>query len=241
MCSGTRAAPAGSSSARAAESAGAALSRTNEMAVPSVRVAPSPADLAAASLTSEASRSPPRTVCSAPARCVSQARRACADPELDVAERPGRVRVGRDGDPCPGLAGQPGVRIAHVEPVGLRVDLERGPVSTARATIRSTSTSAPGRRLRRRPVRWPMQSTCGLSRAARMRSVGLRSCAWWSEATTQSSLASASSATSRRAVGADVDLDAVQEPERARAERSARRSPRPVARGARRAGSASGR
>ena len=41
-----------------------------------------------------------------------------------------------------------------------------------------------------------MQSTCGWSIAARMRSVGLRSNAEWSEATTQSSWARISSSTS---------------------------------------------
>src|SRR6185503_11857420 len=37
------------------------------------------------------------------------------------------VRVGVDAEPCTRLAGQAGVRVPQVEPVGLRVDLERGP------------------------------------------------------------------------------------------------------------------
>ena len=47
------------------------------------------------------------------------------DPELDVAERADAVRVARDDEGDAGLAGGARVRVAQVEPVGLRVDLER--------------------------------------------------------------------------------------------------------------------
>ena len=61
--------------------------------------------------------------------------------------------VGIDGDEHAGLPRQPRVNVPHVEPVRLGVDLERGPVLAARATMRSMSTSAPGRRESRLPVR----------------------------------------------------------------------------------------
>src|SRR5262249_6244451 len=49
------------------------------------------------------------------------------DAVIDVVERAGRVRVAVDAHGNAGLGGQAGVYVAEVEPVGLRVDLERGP------------------------------------------------------------------------------------------------------------------
>ena len=90
------------------------------------------------------------------------------DAELGVRERGHLVRVRVDRDQDAGLTREPRVRVAHVEAVGLRVDLERGAGLAARSTTRSMSTSAPGRFRIFRPVRWPMQSTWGLSIAPRI-------------------------------------------------------------------------
>ncbi len=49
------------------------------------------------------------------------------DTELRVPERRGRVGVRRHRYGNPGVAGQPRVRVAHVQPVWLRVDLQGGP------------------------------------------------------------------------------------------------------------------
>ena len=130
-----------------------------------------------------------------PARVLSDlvlrqpARRAWRDAELGVAERADLVRVGGDGD----RARRPRPRAARARRAGRagragELISRAVPVSTARATTRSTSTSRRRARLLiRRPVRWPMQSTCGFSIAASTRSVGLRSSDVCSDATTQSS------------------------------------------------------
>ncbi len=49
-----------------------------------------------------------------------------ADPDLDVVERGDLVRVARDRDLQAGLGRGAGMRVAQVEPVRLRVDLEEG-------------------------------------------------------------------------------------------------------------------
>ncbi len=46
------------------------------------------------------------------------------DPDLGPAERGDPVSVRRDDDRHAGLADRPGVDVAQVEPIGLRVDLE---------------------------------------------------------------------------------------------------------------------
>ena len=88
------------------------------------------------------------------------------------------------------------MRVAEVEPVGLRVDLEERAGLERLLDDALESTSAGPRRLSFRPVRWPMQSTCGFSIAASTRSVRSLSKPECTEAITQSRSASTSSATS---------------------------------------------
>ena len=138
---------------------------------------------------------------------VSHARRACAIPSSrDQARR--RVRVGvRDQDP--GLAGESRAHVAQVEPVGWPVISARSR-SAARVMTRSTSIS-PATALGRRPVRRPMQSTCGLSITVRIRSVDSRLNDARSEATT--SRAGQRPRRRRRASrGAEVRLDPLSAP-----------------------------
>ena len=119
-----------------------------------------------------------------------------ADAELDVVERGDLVAVGVDHDLQARLAGGARVHVAQVEPVGLRVHLDERPVSSAFSITRSRSIGDGGRLPILRPVGWPMQSTYGLSIAARIRSVGLWSNRECDEATTQSRVARSASSTS---------------------------------------------
>ena len=145
---------------------------------------------------------------------MSHARRACPTPSSAYAERAHRVRVGRDRDLHARLAGEPRVRVAHVEPVGLGVDLERG------ARLRGPLDDALD--VDRSAVALQQAASREVADAVdvrvvdrpRMRSVGLRSNDVWSEATTQSSSREHLVLDVERPVRADVRLDPAEDAER---------------------------
>ena len=166
--------------------------------------------------------------------------------EIEVVERRGRVGVARERRSARRPRPRPRVRVAQVEPIGLAVDLEE------RSRLRGTREDRleVERRRRRggpifRPVRWPMQSTCGFSIAARMRLVSTPSRDRGSPSGSRRRPSRARRATRRR------DRASRRRgcpPRRPRAPRSppesrvqGSRSPRPGARAGRRAAASRGR
>ena len=163
------------------------------------------------------------------------------DAELRVAEGADRVRIGRDRDPDACLAREPGVRVAHVEPVGLRVDLERRPrldgvrddtldVDRSAVALQQPSTREVPDAV---DVRVVHRAEDPLGRAAVERRVERRD--------HPVELGERVVVHVERAVGADVHLDPAEHAERRQPRVELSRSPSTGPRAARRAGSASGR